>query len=146
VLVLRTAADAKTIDAHFNGFHDGFIKSLTLRSLDRFEAHGPDVTDIGHVVTGDFEAEIEFAHYNYGQGAPPTWRVGASLHGVRDIHIDLRRIGAAEWPIRAAEFASQDDGRFAFEVVWGRLTDEGWSTQRLRLLTFSEARFGDIVD
>jgi hypothetical protein len=37
---LRTPEEAAAILEYFNGFHDGFIKQLTLSSYDYFERRG----------------------------------------------------------------------------------------------------------
>ena len=73
---------------YFNAFHDGFIKRLTLTSHDVIAA------DLSQVCTGLFDAQMDLAHYNYGDGAAPFRPAGqivrATFHGVGDIVLDLR--------------------------------------------------------
>lgn len=116
------ADDIASIDGYFNGFHDGFVRSVLLRSHDRFVALGPSVTDIGHETTGRFDAVVEFAHYNYAAGTQPAGSVvRATFDGVRDFQLDLREILPEEWPINVVEFrplAREGGPRFALDVVW----------------------------
>ena len=62
---LKTINDAESILGYFNGFHDGFIKQLTLKSQDEFKAWGHQLC------TGNLSLAIIFAHYNYGAGQRP---------------------------------------------------------------------------
>jgi len=58
--------EAKTVLDYFNGFHDGFIKQLTVISHDKFESRGVQAS--GERLT----LEITFAHYNYQQDTKPA--------------------------------------------------------------------------
>jgi hypothetical protein len=142
---LRSAEDAASIDEYFNGFHDGFVRSVLLRSHDRFEAYGPSVTEIGHEVTGRFDAVIEFAHYNYAAGTQPAQRVvRATFEEVAEFHLDLREVRAEEWPLKVVEFRALPEAgaaRFALDVMWGKLIENEWSTQQASLFTFAAAEF-----
>ena len=140
-LTLATAGDAAAITEYFNGFHDGFIRSLAIRSRDRFTVYGPAVTDIGHQTTGAFDVDVEFAHYNYAAGSQPADRiVEAVFSDVAAIRLELDRIKAEEWPLTVVEFP-QLDARFALDVTWGLWDGVTWSTQQYRLFTFATARF-----
>jgi hypothetical protein len=81
------ATAAQALD-HFNGFHDGFIKRMVVKSEDQIGE------DLGQTCTGLFEVEIDFAHYNYGQAAEPFHShrqiVRAEFRAVRDILADFR--------------------------------------------------------
>ena len=64
-LSLNTIEEAVSILDYFNGFHDGFIKRLTVKSPDEFK-------DWGHqLCMGGLSLEIIFAHYNYAAGERP---------------------------------------------------------------------------
>ena len=149
---LRTDGDVASIDGYFNGFHDGFLQSLLLRSHDRFVAYGPSVTEIGHKTTGRFDAVVEFAHYNYAAGTQPAGRVvRAIFEEVRDFHLDLREVRPEEWPIKVVEFrpvategSTESAPRFALDIVWSRLVDGEWSTRQATLFTFGAAAFEEI--
>lgn len=141
---LDSTDSAAAIDAYFNGFHDGFLRSLTLRSGDRFVAEGPSVTEIGHEVTGEFSVEMEIAHYNYDRGRQRHDRVvRARFVEVADFHLDLRPVKAVEWPITALEFhpAPDEPGRFRVVLLLGRYENNEWSTRQLDLFSFSRAEF-----
>lgn len=138
---LRNEADAAEVDAYFNGFHDGFVKELRLRSHDVFIRDGPGPTSIAHELTGGFDLELGVAHYNYTRGTQPHDRiVRCVFRSVGDFHLDLRRRRAEEWPIKVIEFLPAD-GHFVLVIVWGRFEGESWGTQRSELCTFEEAEF-----
>jgi hypothetical protein len=85
---VTSAEEAAAALDHFNAFHDGFIKRLTLTSHDVIAA------DLSQVCTGLFDAEMDLAHYNYGDGKTPfrpaNQIVRATFRGVHDIVLDLR--------------------------------------------------------
>jgi hypothetical protein len=87
-LEVASVEEAAGVLEYFNGFHDGFLKRITLRSRDQM---GPDR---GQSCTGVFDVEIEFSHYNYQKGAEPLQRydqiIRASFRNVQDIFCDLR--------------------------------------------------------
>ena len=62
--VTATETAAGALD-YFNGFHDGFMKRIVIESQDRIDE------DLGQTYTGLFDVEIDFAHYNYPDGAAP---------------------------------------------------------------------------
>ena len=72
---------------YFNGFHDGFMKRIVIESQDRMEE------DRGQTCTGLFDVEIDFAHYNYADGAAPfhpyNQIVRADFRNVQDILADF---------------------------------------------------------
>ena len=78
---------AKALD-YFNGFHDGFMKRIVLESRDRISE------DLSQSCTGMFDVEIDFAHYNYSEGAEPfhphNQIVRAEFRNVQDILTDFR--------------------------------------------------------
>ena len=138
---LQSDQDALAITDAFNGFHDGFIHSLTLRSHDRFTADGPDATDIAHHTSGDFDIEVDFAHYNYGGRLQPIERiVTAVFQGVRDVRLDLTGHTPEQWPITVVEFPLSD-GLFEFRITRSRLEANDWVTSTRTWFRFLTAAF-----
>jgi hypothetical protein len=91
--VLKTPEEAAAILEYFNGFHDGFIKQLTLSSYGHFERWGVQAC------SGRLDLELEIAHYNYRDGEPPADQViHARFTRVRDLQADMPG-RAAEWRI-----------------------------------------------
>ena len=146
---LRTEGDAREILDQFNGFHDGFIKQLSLRSHDSFEKHGPGETEITHRLTGTFDAVIQIAHYNYSGIQPLDRVIQCSFKGVRDFRLDLRELLSYEWNIKLVGIqpcqrtSENDQAEECFSLVlsWSKLVGDEWSEQRQQILTFVEAEF-----
>ena len=91
--VLKTPEEAAAILEYFNGFHDGFIKQLTLNLYDYFERWGVQAC------SGRLDLELEIAHYNYRDGEPPADQVvHARFTHVRDLQADMPG-RTAEWTI-----------------------------------------------
>lgn len=152
-LALRTPADAERILDHFNGFHDGFLRELRLCSRDAFAQHGPEAWQVEHRLSGRFDAVVDFARYNYGDGPRPLDRiVRGRFRDVSDFLLDLRGVAAHEWPIRSVgietDARSREGGAseacFALELHWSALEGERWSTRSARLLRFAEADFEEL--
>ncbi len=81
---VTTPDQAQAALEYFNGFHDGFIKRLTLVSHDYFETRGTQVC------SGRLDLEITFAHYNYRDGEPPADQlIEARFSHLRDIQATL---------------------------------------------------------
>ncbi len=154
-LTLKTPADAKRILHHFNGFHDGFIQEIALRSHDSFFREGPEITDIVHGLSGAFDVVVKFAHYNYAADTQPHDRVvRCTFEGVREFHLDLRDLQHHDWPIlevaiepsepapsEPAEGDRSPGSRFALSVRRNRLVENQWIPRTDRLFTFERARF-----
>ena len=147
---LRTQEDSQHILDFFNGFHDGFIHKLVLRSHDVFTKDGPEITDIAHQLTGRFDVRIDIAHYNYGQRTQPHDRiVRCFFRNVRDFHFDLRSTKSFEWPLKNVELTAGDrvlesgglEPCFALVMMWGRLVDQSWDVRKEHIFTFEEAEF-----
>ncbi|MDT7041424.1 hypothetical protein [Candidatus Nitronereus thalassa] len=147
---LRTQEDSARILERFNGFHDGFIHKLLLRSHDVFTKNGPEVTDIAHRCSGQFDVRIDIAHYNYGQGTQPHDRiVRGFFRNVQDFCLDLRSRKSCEWPIKNVEViagtrVNETGGTepcFSLNMVWSKLVNQSWEVATEQLLTFQEAEF-----
>jgi hypothetical protein len=63
--IVVSAEQAAAVVEYFNGFHDGFIRRLSLISHDTFEDRDT------HLTTGLLDLEVLFAHSNYHDGRPP---------------------------------------------------------------------------
>ncbi|MFQ5756991.1 MAG: hypothetical protein ACE5H7_13010 [Acidiferrobacterales bacterium] len=149
---LKKESDAGDILDHFNGFHDGFIKALSLRSHDYFEQQGAAVTDIAHALTGHFDVVIDIAHYNYAQGTQPYDRIiRCHFKDVKAFCFDLRDVSSHEWPIKVVEIKlgqrkndhDQVERCFTLVFSWSKLVDNQWSTRTAQVLTFREAEFDE---
>jgi hypothetical protein len=85
---IASMEEAKSVLEHFNQFHDGFIKRITVVSQDEM---GEDYSQSSR---GIFDIELEFAHYNYTAGAQPLHparqRVWATFYNVRDLFYDVQ--------------------------------------------------------
>jgi hypothetical protein len=77
----------------FNGFHDGFVKSLTIVALDRFKSPGAQKC-VGHK-----NVRIQISHYNY----PPWGRVRTVVVALFDVSmVRVESSGRAiDWTIRS---------------------------------------------
>ena len=142
---VSTLAEAEAALEYFNGFHDGFIRELALRSHDRFEARGV------HTMTGRLDLDILFSHYNYRHGEPPAdQQVRASFQQVRDLVADIpHRQG--EGSIDRVEIDS--DVRPPWEggepcliarIVHHRLVDGAWTTRDGLCFSFAGARIEEL--
>lgn len=131
----RIAAPAEANEAldYFNGFHDGFIRELKLRSHDRFEARG------AQELSGRLDLEIVFAHYNYRSGEPPADQL---------VHARFTRVSAlvadfplthGEWFIDRLEVAAGDGGGLMARLFQHRLVDGAWTTAEDLRFAFESA-------
>ncbi len=77
---------ARALD-YFNGFHDGFIRTIVVESRDRIHE------DLSQSCSGVFDVKMELWHYNYRDGAEPfhshTQMVHAEFRNVQGILLDL---------------------------------------------------------
>jgi hypothetical protein len=139
---LRTPEEAAAILEYFNGFHDGFIKQLTLHSYDYFERRGVQAC------SGRLDLELVIAHYNYREGEPPADQlVRARFTHVRDLRVDMPG-KAAEWTImnvhfehgvRPSELAKEPC--FHARLLQNRLDEDRWVHHRALGFSFREAEF-----
>ena len=87
ILTVACKETAQAVLEYFNGFHDGFMKRIVIRSQDRIDE------DLSQTCTGLFDVEIEFAHYNYAaEGAPfhpHDQIIRGQFRDVRDIRLTL---------------------------------------------------------
>ena len=143
---LKTIEDAESILDYFNGFHDGFIKQLILKSPDEFK-------DWGHqLCTGNLRLEIIFAHYNYAAGERPhTQQVEAEFRQIKDLSIDFSG-QAHEWSILnvlvTESTRTREDGsnELCFKAVFlqNRLESNEWKSNEDLVFTFAESVFREI--
>ena len=140
--VLKTAEEAAAILEYFNGFHDGFIKRLTLNSFDYFESRGVQAC------SGRLDLELVMAHYNYRNGEPPANQVvNARFTHVRDLRADVPG-RAAEWAImnvhiepgvRLSDLA--EEPCFYARLLHNRLEEDRWVHRQTLGFTFRDAEF-----
>ena len=120
---IATPAQADAALEYFNGFHDGFIRELTLRSHDRFEARGV------HEISGRLDLEIVFAHYNYRSGEPPADQlVRARFDAVAGLVADFP-LAQGEWSIDRLELGPDGHGGLLARLHQHRLIDGAWTTR-----------------
>ena len=80
--VITTAKEASEALNYFNGFHDGFIKRLTITSHDEFKSRDEQIC------AGELDLAIVFAHYNYQNGERHyDQKIEARFNGVKDLMI-----------------------------------------------------------
>jgi hypothetical protein len=86
--IVSSVEEAARVLDYFNGFHDGFIKRFVIESRDEILA------DRSQSCTGVFDVRIDFAHYNYQQGAEPFHThdqiVTTRFSNVQDLFCDFR--------------------------------------------------------
>lgn len=63
---ITTLEEATAALEFFNYFHDGFVRSITVTSADKFES-GTD-----QILTGELTVELAIMHYNYGGALQPS--------------------------------------------------------------------------
>jgi hypothetical protein len=136
----------------FNGFHDGFMKRIEITSLDAIEP------DYGQTCSGEFDVEIDFAHYNYESGGTPLQAhdrlVRARFERVQDLYLDLQQgfVGNTIQFLRAHAGNRRVGGSTAVEdcicLRLGRSffleAVRQWETRDVQLFTFATATFTEI--
>ena len=142
--IIATPEDAEAVLDYFNGFHDGFIKRLTLISHDYFEARGVQVC------SGRLDLELVLAHYNYRNGEPPANQViQARFRHVRHLHMNMPG-NAAEWSLANVHFEygvrltpRTEESCFYARFLQNRLDADRWVLHHALLFSFREAEFGE---
>jgi hypothetical protein len=139
---LRTPEEAAAILEYFNGFHDGFIKQLTLNSYDYFERRGVQAC------SGRLDLELVIAHYNYREGEPTADQlVHARFTHVRDLQVDMPG-KAAEWTIMNVHFERgvrpsdlAEEPCFHARLLQNHLDGGRWVHYQALGFSFREAEF-----
>ena len=145
IIINRSEAEA-ALD-YFNGFHDGFIKQLSLISHDQFEGRGVQAS--GERIT----LEITFAHYNYQQDSKPVDQlIKASFFKVMNVAVDFSGL-SYEWSVNHLEFFEtkrvledgQTEGCLGANLVQSRLNSQRkWELHEDVRFTFSRAEFEEL--
>lgn len=136
--------EANAVLEYFNGFHDGFIKTLSVISHDVFEERGVQAS------SARLDLEITFAHYNYQQGERPADQlITARFFEVMDLSIAFSG-QLHEWSVYEV-FISEtsralEDGReeacLAAVLLQSRLRDNReWQRHEDLTFTFRRAAF-----
>jgi hypothetical protein len=143
---LKKIEDAETILDDFNGFHDGFIKQLILKSSDEFKGWGHQLC------TGNLSLEIIFAHYNFAAGERPhTQLVAAEFRQVKDLSINFSG-QAHEWSIlnvlvtESTRTRADGSSEPCFKAVFlqNRLESNEWKPNEDLAFTSAESVFREI--
>ena len=131
---VENQADAEAALEYFNGFHDGFVRELTLRSHDRFEARGV------HETSGRLDLDIVFAHYNYRDGEPPADQlVLGHFFEVREVAVDFPML-PGDWAIMALRIEAAPGGRLIASMLQHRLVEGEWVASEGLRFSFTRAR------
>jgi hypothetical protein len=135
---IGSVADAEAALRYFNGFHDGFIRELTLTSQDRFRARGV------HEMSGRLDLLIRFAHYNYREGEPPADQVvEARFLEVRDLVADFP-LRHDEWAIMGLDIEGVTQSRLRARLHLDRLVDGEWRSCEGLSFTFHRAELHEV--
>lgn len=143
--LVESAEQAAVALDYFNGFHDGFIRRLSLVSHDSFEDRDT------HVTTGLLDLEILFAHSNYRAGAPPFDQlVRARFSQVRGLHMSFTG-EPTDWPIINVHIevegpgTSTDPQRLLARVIQPRLIDNSrWTHVETFSFSFHSGEFHEM--
>ncbi len=145
--VVTTLEEAKAALDYFNGFHDGFIKTLSVISHDVFEARGVQAS------SARLDLEIIFAHYNYQQDTRPAdQRITARFFEVMDLSVDFSG-QLHEWSVYEMFIADArrvlEEGReeacLKAALVQSRLMDNReWQRHEDVSFTFRRAEFVEV--
>ncbi len=140
---------------YFNGFHDGFIKRIEITSHDRME------DDRSQLCTGEFDLEMDIAHYNYAMRDtrshkpfhPHDQLIRLNFQRVQDVLCDLREARMSHviigFEIHAGERcpAAGLPTERCLRVDYTRhhrVDSERWETRSYPMLTFTEAEFREL--
>jgi hypothetical protein len=137
---IATPAEASEALDYFNGFHDGFIRELLLRSHDRFEARG------AQEVSGRLDLEIVFAHYNYRQGEPPADQLVRARFGRVSALVADFPLTHGEWFIDRLEIEAGDGAGLVARLYQHRLVDGAWTGGEDLRFAFDSAEMEELPE
>lgn len=141
--IVSSVEEAATTLDYFNGFHDGFIKKLSILPREVLLEPGGDPSWDG------IDVEAVFSHSNYQRGTRPAGQlISATFCRVRELSIDVTG-QTHDWAIYelCIENASRtlQDGREAPCLRAGlqqsRLVDGIWHRHEDITFTFDRAEF-----
>jgi hypothetical protein len=116
-MAIQTEHDAEMFLKSVHGFHDGFIQRITITSADTFDTHDQGVA---HVLTGQLNAEIEFARHPVPTDPPGVLAtVRCRFRDVTDVYLDLRQVQGIRWPLYAVSFKASQPRRLSLHCKWG---------------------------
>jgi hypothetical protein len=129
-----TISDKKTADKaldYFNGFHDGFIKHLSINSMDYFESND------SQRMTGKFQVTIDFCHHNFqeywkGKDKNKNKIIRAVFDNVSKFSLNTDNFQPQNWYIRVISIEQSQEGQL-------KLINDGKD-----VLHFGTARFNEI--
>ncbi|MDA1061322.1 MAG: hypothetical protein O2895_00150 [Chloroflexi bacterium] len=150
-LEVTTEPEAQVALDAFNGFHDGFVRRLTLASHDASEARGV------HASGRAPDIELLFAHHNYaGDTRPVDQLVRATFAEVTELQIGISGSSyenAIKWLAIGAATRGRDGGREAgpaepclrATLVLAQLTEQReWEDREAVRFGFARATFEEV--
>lgn len=139
---IKDQKDIGVIDNIFNGFHDGFIKKISLECGDYFDKN-KDV-----IINNNYEITIAFAHNNYNKGIPPFNRIiHARFREVKELKIDMGSIGVGEWDIINLKVENSiEKNSFRLGILFPHYNhiNKVWENIEKIFFKFCEAEFTEI--
>lgn len=150
--VVSSEESAMRALGYFNGFHDGFMKRILLRSHDEM------AEDHGQSCSGTFDVEIDFAHYNYADGSEPfhpyNQIIRAEFRNARDILADFREgapgntiIGFSITAATRVWFGQSMPERclaLRFSRHYLLENERRYELREIQMFTFTEATFAEL--
>lgn len=137
---------------YFNGFHDGFVKRITLESNDYFSQDDmEDIMSRSQSVTEEIVLKLDIAHYNYGAVEQPVNRgVCLLFKDFYDLNCEIDQSSKTDWGIYEIKINSisrplETDPKFSMKLLDFRWTksvydkEKGWYNIENSLLKFSQA-------
>ena len=119
---------------YFNGFHDSFIKAITIRSLDEI------TPDKNQICTGLFDITLTIAHYNYNKGKPPfNQLVQLNFSDSRNINMNFHNIGSCDWNIDSIEIKKTKESLLCV-LQRNIFNGKKWTKQQHNLFLFSDVK------
>jgi hypothetical protein len=146
LIQVRSVDEGVEAMEYFNASHDGFIKRFLIMSQDYF------LPDKSQMCTGSFNAELDFAHYNYREGQPPPNQlIRAVFIEVQDALCDFRD-ALHSLPITKLEVvggtrvsgnSTEPEPCLVLHVTNKLLQDGQWVPRTYQMFTFKEAVFSE---
>ena len=137
---------------YFHGFHDGFIKRISLESNDYFSQENEnDIMSRSQIVTEEIMLKVDIAHYNYGVGSEPVNRgICLLFKEFYDFNFLIERSQKTDWGINEVKINSisrplDTDPNYSIKLLdflWIKPVydqETGWYYIENSLLKFSEA-------
>ncbi len=150
IFEVSSVDEARAALDYFNGFHDGFMKRISILSQDDIDE------EYGQSCTGRFDVEIDFAHYNYRFEDRPAHDqiVRAVFRDVQNIFCDLSEgyVGNTIQVLYVNAVNRRQGGTTTVESAMVLSLERSflleqhrrWESRRTEFFTFSEATFHEL--